>query len=234
MGQPNTMNANTRSYLAEFVGTFVLVFVGTSVATLQGFLNQGPAGWLGVAFAFGFTLMVLVWTVGPVSGCHVNPAVTIAMCLSGRLKRDLALGYIVAQVLGALAASAVLLILMKGMPGYDLATHGLGANGNPHHLAPWALLGWEFVLTAIFLCVIFSATREGVPPAATGLAIGGFLFVAHLIGVPLGDSSVNPARSIGPALLEGVEAIKVLWIFIVGPIAGGIVGWQVYKAMYGD
>jgi aquaporin Z len=228
------MNANIRSYIAEFLGTFVLVFIGTSVATLQGFLNQGPAGWLGTAFAFGFTLMVLVWTVGPVSGCHVNPAVTIAMGLAGRMKRNLILGYLVAQVLGALAASAVLLILMQGMPGYDLATHGLGANGNPHSMTVWAMFGWEMVMTAIFLCVILSATREGVPLVLSGLAIGGFLFVAHLVGVPLGDSSLNPARSIGPALLQGGAAVKVLWIFIAGPIVGGIIGWQAHNLVYGD
>ena len=229
------MNSSVRSYIAEFVGTFTLVFIGTSVATLQGVLSMpAGAGWLGISLAFGFTLMVLVLVIGPVSGCHINPAVTIPMAISGRLKPQLAVGYIVAQLLGALAASAVLAALLSGLPIYESAKHGLGANGNPHGMAKVALFWWELIITALFLFTIFSATREGTPPAATALAIGGFLFVAHLIGAPLGDSSLNPARSFGPALLQGGDALGLLWIFIVGPILGGLLGYILYVLVYGE
>lgn len=229
------MNEDIRKYFAEFLGTFALVFIGTAVATLQGGVlgAYGAAGLIMVAFAFGATLGVLVLVIGPVSGCHVNPAVTIPMALSGRLKGSLAPGYIIAQLLGALAASGVLLLLLKGLPTYDLATHGLGANGNPKGMGTMALFGWELVLTALFLFTIFSATRANFTPGFHAVAIGGYLFVAHLIGVQLGDSSVNPARSFGPALVSG-QGTDVLWIFLVSPVIGGILGWLLYKVIYAD
>ncbi len=228
------MNATLRSYLAELIGTFTLVFVGTSVATLQGFMNQGPAGWLGISFAFGFTLMVLVLVIGPVSGCHVNPAVTIPMAVAGKLPWSRVPGYVIAQCIGAFAASALLLALMREMPGYVLADHGLGANGNPTDMGIAGLLGWELVMTALFLLTIFSATRADAPPIAAPLAIGGFLFVAHLIGAPLGDSSLNPARSLGPALLVKGDALNVLWVFIAAPIAGGLIGLVLYRLVHAE
>jgi len=229
------MNESVRAYLAEFVGTFTLVFVGTAVATLQGFLTgYGDTGWLGISFAFGFTLMVLVWTLGPVSGCHVNPAVTIPMALSGRLAMSRVPGYIISQFLGAMAASTVLMILLGGLPDYSVAGCGLGANGNPRNMSAAALFGWELILTGLFLFVIFSATREEATPGVAGLAIGGFLFVAHLVGAQLGDSSLNPARSLGPALLQGGNALNVLWIFLIAPMIGGIIGWLLYKVVYAD
>jgi len=223
------MDKTLRCYLAEFIGTFTLVFIGTSVATLQGFLGQGPAGWLGVAFAFGFTLMVLVLVIGPVSGCHVNPAVTLPMAVAGKLPWAKVPGYVIAQCLGAVAASALLLALMKGTPGYVLADHGLGQNGNPVGLCNATLFGWEVALTALFLLTIFSATRDDAPPIAAPLAIGGFLFVAHLIGVPLGDSSLNPARSLGPALIVGGTALNILWVFLAAPLIGGLIGLGLYR-----
>jgi aquaporin Z len=222
----------TSKYIAEFIGTFTLVFVGTAVATLQGLVNQGPAGWLGICFAFGFTLMVLVWAIGPVSGCHVNPAVTIAMGLSRRQKWAEVVPYIIAQCAGAIAASAALLTLLKDIPGYNLAQHGLGANGNPRDLSIGTLISWELIMTALFLFTIFSVTRAGSTPGFAGLAIGGFLLVAHLIGVPLGDASLNPARSLGPALFVGGEALRVLHIYILAPIFGAIVGFVLYRLVY--
>lgn len=229
------MGENKRKYIAELLGTFTLVFIGTSVATLQGFLpGYGDTGWLGISFAFGGTLMVLVLVIGPVSGCHVNPAVTIPMALSGRLKSSLALGYILSQCVGAIAASFALMFLLKGLPTYDLAQHGLGANGNPREMAVGALVGWEIVMTALFLFTIFAATREDSTPGFAAIAIGGFLFVAHLVGAQLGDSSLNPARSLGPAILVGGNALSILWVFIVGPIIGGILGWLGYRVVYND
>ena len=228
------MNQATRSYIAEFIGTFTLVFVGTAVATLQGMLGQGPVGWLGISMAFGGTLMVLVLVIGPVSGCHVNPAVTVPMALSGRLKWPLVPGYLVAQFTGALAAGAVLLALLKGFssPEHSVYVHGLGENGNPQKLAVWALFMWEMVLTALFLLTIFSVTRSDAPPGAAAPAIGGFLFVAHLVGAPLGDSSLNPARSFGPAMWVAGDSLKILWVFIVGPLVGGVIGYLLYLLIH--
>lgn len=239
------MGSTPRSYLAEFLGTFTLVFVGTSVATLQGFSNGGepqPAGWLGVSFAFGFTLIVLAYAFGPVSGGHFNPAVSIPMAISGRLPWKLLPGYIISQCLGATAASVVLLQLLSGLKFgtgenqvvYDLAKHGLGQNGGVPGVGPITLFGYELILTALFLYVIFTVTRKNHPAGFAPLAIGIFLFVAHLIGVPLGDSSLNPARSLGPALVARGDALNanVLGIFIVAPIIGGIVGWMIYTLLH--
>ena len=223
-----------KAYLAEFIGTFALVFIGTAVATLQGYLGHGAAGWLGISFAFGFTLMVLVMVIGPVSGCHVNPAVTLPMALSGRLEKSQALGYIISQLLGALAASAVLYALLTGLPDYVIATHGLGANGNPEKMSIGALFGWEVVLTALFLFTIFTATRSDAPANLAPFAIGGFLFVAHLVGAHLGDSSLNPARSLGPAIVQGGDALKIVWVFVAAPLVGGLIGWKLHDLIYGE
>ena len=228
-----------KAYLAEFIGTFALVFIGTAVATLQGpgvlsESGQGAVGWLGISFAFGFTLMVLVMVIGPVSGCHVNPAVTLPMALCGRLEKSQVLGYIISQLLGALAASAVLYALLTGLPDYVIATHGLGANGNPEKMGIGALFGWEVVLTALFLFTIFTATRKGAPANLAPFAIGGFLFVAHLVGAHLGDSSLNPARSLGPAIVQGGEALNIVWVFVVAPIVGGLIGCGLFRMLYGE
>ena len=228
-----------KAYLAEFIGTFALVFIGTAVATLQGpgVLSEsghGAAGWLGISFAFGFTLMVLVMVIGPVSGCHVNPAVTLPMALCGRLEKSQVLGYIISQLLGALAASAVLYALLTGLPDYVIATHGLGANGNPEKMSIGALFGWEVVLTALFLFTIFTATRSDAPANLAPFAIGGFLFVAHLVGAHLGDSSLNPARSLGPAIVQGGDALKIVWVFVAAPLVGGLIGRTLHDLIYGE
>ena len=229
------MSPTIRAYLAEFLGTFMLVFIGTAVATLQGgpLGDYGSGGLLMISFAFGGTLMVLVYVIGPVSGCHLNPAVTIPMVISGRLPGSQAAGYILSQFGGGLAASLVLRLLLSGLPAFH-AGQPIGANGNPHNMEKWALLGWELILTALFLFTIFSATRKDFTPGFTALAIGGFLFIAHLVGAQLGDSSLNPARSLGPALVQGGAAVTDVWIFCVGPVIGGIVGWFLYKVVYGD
>ena len=228
--------APTRAYIAEFIGTFTLVFVGTAVAVLQG-LNKWDVGanFIGIAFAFGGTLAVLVWTIGPVSGCHLNPAVSLPMALSGRLPMARLLGYMIAQFAGAATASAVLLFLLKGIPAYAASPEqGLGANGNPLNMDVSSLLGFEVLMTALFLLTIFTVTRKGAEAGFHGLAIGGFLFVAHLVGAQLGDSSLNPARSFGPAILEGGGATKILWVFIVGPLVGGLIGWRLFKLMHDE
>jgi len=183
-----------------------------------------------ISFAFGGTLGVMVLVIGPVSGCHLNPAVTIPMVLSGRMSGALAPGYIIAQFLGGLAASGVLLCLLKGLPAYQ-ASHGLAANGNPNNMSDMALFGWELLLTALFLFTIFAATRPNFTAGFHAVAIGGYLFLAHLVGAQLGDSSLNPARSFGPAIVSG-QGTNVLWIFLVAPVVGGIAGWLLYKVIY--
>jgi aquaporin Z len=225
---------NIRKYLAEFIGTFALVFFGTGVATLQGFVDYGDAGYLAICAAFGGTLTVLVLAIGPVSGCHVNPAVTIPMALAGRLSAGLLPGYLIAQFAGAIAASGTLFALLSAIPGYGLGDHGLGANGNPEEVQLWALFTFELLMTALFVFTIFAVTRPAAVPGFAAIAIGGFLFVAHLFGAPLGDSSLNPARSLGPALFVGDAAIGILWVFVVGPVIGGIAGWLAYKFVYKD
>lgn len=251
------MGSTPRSYLAELLGTFTLVFVGTSVATLQGVSYGGdgqPAGWLGVSFAFGFTLIVLVWAFGPISGGHFNPAVSIPMALAGRLPWNKLPGYVVSQCLGAILASFILLQLLNGITfstetskqvdgkevvdlqsvTYSLEKHGLGANGGAKGIGLHTLFGYEVILTALFIYVIFTVTRKDAPAGFAPLPIGIFLFVAHLIGVPLGDSSLNPARSLGPALLQGgdVRSVNVLGTFIVAPVIGGIIGWVIYSLLH--
>ncbi|MCL6504549.1 MAG: aquaporin, partial [Pirellulales bacterium] len=226
------MSKYVRAILAEFVGTFTLVLVGTAVATLQGgwLPGYGDTGWLGISLAFGGTLMVLVLVIGPVSGCHINPAVTLPMLLSRRLPARHAAGYFLAQLLGATAASLALLALLSGLANYDVAEHGLGANGNPREMALTALFAWELLLTTLFVYTIFAAARADAPPGFAALAIGGFLFVAHLVGAQLGDSSLNPARSFGPALVQALmgrtEALRLLWIFVAAPLLGGVLGWK--------
>ena len=234
--------------IAELIGTFTLVFVGTATAVFSGsgILGHGVGmGILAIAFAFGFTLMVLVYTVGPISGCHINPAVTIAMLMAKKIKINNALGYIVAQVIGGILASAVLLVILTGVTGsgkvdslgntvgvaqYSVTVHGLGANDVPAFLDIRTTFILEVVLTALFLFVIFNATSSKAQPQAAGLAIGGYLFVAHLIGVPLGDSSLNPARSLGPAILQGGSALGNVWVFIVAPIIGALLGYALFRA----
>lgn len=230
---------NIKAATAELIGTFTLVFIGTATAVFAGSGILGPRGGMGIlaiAFAFGFTLLALVYAIGPISGCHVNPAVTIAMLVAGKIRGVDGAAYIVAQLIGAFLASLVLLGILSGVHGdasasiaeYSRSTHGLGANDVPSFLSAGSTLGFEIVLTALFLYVIFNATSPAANPGAAGLAIGGYLFVVHLIGVPLGDSSLNPARSIGPALLQGGTALTNLWVFIIGPIVGAFIGYGLY------
>lgn len=228
------MDKTVRSCIAEFLGTFALVFIGTSTAVLQGVLEPaGNEGILRISFAFGFTLMVLVWVIGPISGCHLNPAVTIPMALSKRLPWNQVPGYIIAQCAGAIVASGLLWRLLVGYAKYTMEEHGLGANGSAD-VANMSVFLWEVVLTALFLFTIFASTRSDAPPGIAAFAIGGFLLVAHLVGAQLGDSSLNPARSLGPAIYVKGYALEVLWVFVSAPIVGGILGWLLYKIVYAD
>jgi aquaporin Z len=205
--------------LAEFIGTLTLVLFGCGAAVLGG----ENIGQLGIALAFGFAIVAMAYGIGPISGCHVNPAVSLAVFIAGRMNaRDMLL-YWAAQFAGALAGAAILMVLAK--TGVE---SGLGRNGwGPGYLGEYALqaaLVFEIVMTALFVTVILGATGPGSSPGFAGLAIGITLAVIHIVGIQVTGVSVNPARSFGPALLVGGEALSQLWLFVVAPAIGAVIG----------
>lgn len=221
--------SDMQKYLAELLGTFVLVFIGTGAAVIVG----KSLGVLGIAFAFGIAVLVMVYAIGPISGCHINPAITIAMLVNGKIPSKDALVYIVVQCIGAILASALLLAIMTGNPAYSLATDGLGQNGygiaSPGGYSLVSGLLAEILLTFIFLLVIFGATSKAAPAGFAGLAIGLSLTMIHIFGIMVTGVSVNPARSLGPALLVGGTALAQLWLFIIAPIIGAVLAAFVWK-----
>jgi aquaporin Z len=203
--------------LAEFLGTLILVLFGCGAAVLGG----DHIGQTGIALAFGFAIVALAYGLGPISGGHVNPAVSLGMFVAGRMTLRDMLVYWVAQCLGALAGAAILALIMG-------STERLGANGwGPGYLGEYAIGSaaiFEVVMTAIFVAVILGATRPPAAPALAGLAIGLTLAAIHLVGIQVTGVSVNPARSLGPAVLVGGDRLAQLWLFIVAPLIGGVVG----------
>lgn len=216
--------------MAEFFGTFVLVFIGTGAAVLAG----SHVGFLGISFAFGLSVLTMAYAIGHISGCHLNPAITISMLATGKIPGKDAAGYIIAQIVGAIVASALLWLIASGKADYTIAANGLGQDGveqgSPDKYSLSAGLIAEITLTAIFLLVIHSATsKNNGNTAQAGIAIGLALTMIHIVGIPVTGVSVNPARSIGPALFVGGDAISHLWVFIVGPIIGGLIGAGAWK-----
>ena len=218
-----------KKYLAELIGTGALVFVGCGSAVIAG----PQIGNLGIAFAFGLTVLVMVYAIGPISGCHINPAITIAMLTAGRIKAKDALGYVVAQCVGATLGAGLLLVIAQRHTGYTLAANGLGQNGYRLHSPMGYTLGAcliaDIALTALFLLVIFGSTSKQAPQGFAGLAIGLCLVLIHIVGIPIDGTSVNPARSLGPALIAGGPALAQVWLFLVAPIVGGILSALVWK-----
>lgn len=219
-------------YVAEFVGTFVLVFGGCGSAVLAG----EKIGFLGVSLAFGLSLLAMVYTIGPISGCHINPAVTVGLLLSKKMDVRHAAGYLVAQVGGAILAAGVLLLIAKGLPtGYDPAVAGLAANGYGEHSPAHYSLGaaWivEIVLTAFLVLTVLGATDISAPVGFAGLPIGLVLVLIHLVGIPVTNTSVNPARSIGPAVFVGGWALSQLWLFVIAPLLGAVLAVGVYHVI---
>jgi aquaporin Z len=208
--------------IAEFIGTFTLVLFGCGAAVLAG----GDIGLTGISFAFGLALIGMAYGIGPVSGCHINPAVTLGVVASGRMTITDAIPYMIAQVAGAIAGALVLMIIASGKADYSVATNGLGQNGwGAGYLGEYAMgaaFVFEVVATFLFVIVILGATGAGAPASMAGLAIGLALVVIHLVGINVTGVSVNPARSIGPALFVGGTALGQLWLFIVAPIIGAI------------
>lgn len=221
-----------KRYTAELVGTFVLVFGGCGSAVLAG----EKIGFLGVSLAFGLSLLAMVYTIGPISGCHINPAVTVGLLFSKKLDARYAAGYLVAQVIGAVVAAGVLLLIAKGLPtGYDPSVAGFAANGygahSPTGYGLGAALLVEVVLTALLVLTVLGATDLTAPVGFAGIPIGLVLTLIHLVGIPVTNTSVNPARSIGPALFVGGWALEQLWLFIVAPLIGSLLAVGVYVAI---
>lgn len=230
---------NLNALMAETFGTFWLVFGGCGSAVLAAAFPQVGIGLLGVSLAFGLTVLTMAYTVGHVSGGHFNPAVTVGLWAGGRFPARDIIPYILAQVLGAILAAFLLYWIASGKPGYDLATNGLAANGmgafdkggSPGDYSVAA--GWiiEIVLTAMFLFIIMGSTHGRAPAGFAPIAIGLALTLIHLISIPVTNTSVNPARSTGPALVEGGIALQQLWMFWVAPIVGGAIGGVLYRTL---
>lgn len=226
-----------KSYGAEFLGTFWLVLGGCGSAVLAaGFPNLG-IGFAGVALAFGLTVVTMAYAIGHISGCHLNPAVSIGLWAGGRFPAGQLGPYIVAQVLGAIAAGAVLYVIASGGAGFDVAK-GFASNGYAEHspggYSLLAALVCEVVMTMFFLLVIMGATDKRAPAGFAPLAIGLALTLIHLISIPVTNTSVNPARSTGVALFVGGWAVQQLWLFWLAPIIGAVLGVKVYRLIAGE
>jgi len=223
-------------FFAEFFGTLVLVLMGCGSAIIAGANGETGVGILGIAFAFGLSVLAMAYAIGHISGCHINPAISIGMVFAGRMKIGEAAYYILAQILGAIAGALILLCIARGNADYTLASVGLGQNGygehSPHHYNLLSGFISETVLTFIFLLVIFGATStKNIHGGFAGLSIGLSLVLIHIVGIPITGVSVNPARSIGPALLVGGQAISQVWLFIVAPILGAGLSALVWKGL---
>jgi len=218
-----------KKYAAELLGTGALVLIGCGSAAIAG----QYIGYAGIAFAFGLTVLVMVYAVGNISGCHINPAITVAMLVAGKIKGKDAILYIISQCIGAIIGAGILLAIAKGLPGYATAVNGLGQNGygdqSPAGYAMWACFVAELVLTALFLFVIFGSLSEKAPKGFAGISIGFTLVLIHLVAIPITGTSVNPARSLGPAVFVGGDALPQLWLFWVAPLVGGILAAIIWK-----
>ena len=223
-----------KKMIAEFIGTFTLVLFGCGAAVIAGADGTTGIGLAGISFAFGFALIGMAYGIGPVSGCHINPAVSLGAVAAGCMQVGEAVQYIAAQISGAIAAALVLLTIATGKADYSVAINGLGQNGwGAGYLGEYNMAAaflFELVATFLFVVVILGATGKGAPAAMAGLAIGITLVVIHLVGIKVTGVSVNPARSIGPALFAGGHAISQLWLFIVAPVLGAVAAGFLFKA----
>ena len=230
----------TRKLVAETLGTAILVFFAVGVATLSlGFKFAGSstsAGIVATALAFGLVLLALVYAIGPISGCHVNPAVTMAFVTSRRMSVQEGIAYWIAQFVGAILGALALWAIFTGSPGYSTGNQGLGTDGwGKHsliHLNAGGAFAAEVVLTFLFALVVLAATTHVASAGFAGLAIGMGLAIVHLVGIPLTGTSVNPARSLGPAVIVGGDALSQLWLFIVAPLVGGAIAALVWGYLF--
>ncbi|MDP4270699.1 MAG: aquaporin Z [Bacteroidota bacterium] len=216
---------------AEFIGTLWLVLGGCGSAVLAAAYPELGIGFVGVAFAFGLTVMTMAYAVGHVSGCHLNPAVSLGLWAGGRFDKKELLPYIIAQILGGITGAAILFVIASGKPGFEIG--GFAANGYGEHspggYSLLAAFATEIVMTFMFLIIILGATHSKAPKGFAGIAIGLGLTLIHLISIPVTNTSVNPARSISQAVFVGGWAVEQLWLFIVAPVIGAILAGLVYK-----
>ena len=229
-----------KKYMAEGLGTFALVLFGCGAAALAGVSTTGPSGLglLGISFAFGLAVVAMAYTIGPISGCHINPAISVAMTIARKLSGKDLVGYVIAQCIGAIAGAGVLYLIASGGAGFEMVDWGLGSNGwGEGYLGNYSMQSAfiaELVFTFLFLMVIFGTTAKNASPAMAGLAIGISLALIHFVAIPITGTSVNPARSLGPALFAGGIALQQLWLFIVAPLAGGILAALTRKLFIED
>jgi aquaporin Z len=227
---------DVKKYVVELVGTFVLVFMGCGSAVLAG----AHIGNVGISFAFGLSVLAMAYAIGGISGCHINPAVSISMFVAGKLKLKDTIVYITVQCIGAVLGAATLYWIALGNPSYSLTVDGLGQNGygeaSPTGFSMMSGFIAEVILTFIFLLVIFGSTSEKAPKDFAGITIGLSLVLIHLVGIPITGTSVNPARSFGPAVISslfggqaGMVAINQLWLFWIAPIIGALVAAAVWR-----
>ncbi len=232
-----------KKYLAEFIGTFSLVLFGCGAAVVAGktipiTVADAPTGigLLGISLAFGFAVVVMAYAIGPISGCHINPAITIAMLVAKKMTIADAIGYIIAQMIGATVAAAALMAIQKGAPGFSMGEWALGSNGwGPGYLGNYtttAAFITEALLTFLFLFVIFATTSKLGNSNMAGLAIGLTLVLIHLVAIPITGTSVNPARSFGPAILAGGKALQQLWLFMIAPVVGAVLAALVWRGVF--
>jgi len=227
----------TKKLTAEFIGTFWLVLGGCGSAVLAAAFPQVGIGLVGVSLAFGLTVLTMVYAVGHISGCHLNPAVSVGLWSGGRFPASDLIPYIIVQVLGAVAAAGVLYFIASGKAGFELSG-GLASNGYGEHspggYSLCAGLVTEIIMTFMFLVIILGATDKRAPKGFAGISIGLALTLIHLISIPVTNTSVNPARSTGPAIIVGDWALSQLWLFWVAPIIGAIIAGLVYRMLAGD
>jgi len=221
-----------KKYIAEMIGTFALVLIGCGSAAIAG----EYIGFVGISFAFGLTVLAMVYAIGHISGCHINPAITVSMLVAKKIKSKDALAYIIAQCIGAIIGAGVIYLILSGHPMFSQQALNLGQNGfgdlSPAKYSMISAFIAELVLTALFLFVIFGSTSKNAPKGFAGISIGFSLVLIHLIGIPITGTSVNPARSLGPAVFVGGETFTQLWLFISAPIIGGIIAAIIWRYVF--
>jgi aquaporin Z len=224
-----------KKYAAELIGTMVLVLIGCGTAVM-GHLLGIQYGYVGIALAFGLAVLAMVYAIGGISGCHINPAISISMLVAGKLSVKDTVFYIVFQCIGAIIGAGILYAIVNGSPSYNIASYGLGQNGygtaSLLNFSLGSVIVAEIVLTFIFVLVVHGSTHERAPKGFAGISIGLTLTMVHLVGIIIDGTSVNPARSLGPALFVGGTALSQVWVFWVAPIIGGIIAaivWKLFK-----
>jgi aquaporin Z len=227
-----------KKLFAELIGTFSLVLFGCGAAVVSGISSTGPAGigLLGISLAFGLAVVAMAYAIGGITGCHINPAITVSMLVAGKIRAGEAVNYIIGQLIGATLAAGVLYLILKGAPGFEMTEWALGSNGwGEGYLGGYNMTSafiTEAVLTFLFLFVIFATTSKWGNGTMAGLAIGLTLVLIHLVAIPITGTSVNPARSFGPAIFAQGKALTQLWLFIAAPLAGGILAALVWKGVF--